>query len=145
MGVSDYNLMKIIPPVFAKLGIRGYVVHSEDGIDEISLTGRTYISEVTGDRIEEFEIYPQDFGFKKCTMQDLKGGDVETNRKIMMDIVTNREKGPMHDVVLLNTAFLLKAAGLAKTVKDGISLGESVLENGECSRKFNRLLEAVNR
>lgn len=144
MGVCDYNLMKIIPPVFRKLRIRGYVVHSEDGIDEISLTGRTYIAEVTEDRIEEFELYPQDVDFKKCTLADLKGGDVETNRRIMLDIITNKEKGPMQDVVLLNTAFLLKAAGVVKNVKDGISLGKKVLEKGECIRRFNQLLEAVN-
>lgn len=145
MGVSDYNLLKIIPPVFQKLGIRGYVVHSEDGIDEISLTGRTYVSEVIEDRIEEFEVYPQDFGFKKCSITDLKGGDVQANGRIMLDIITNREKGPMRDVVLLNTAFLLKAAGLVKNVKEGISLGKKVLEKETCSRKFNELLEAVNK
>ncbi len=143
MGVSDYNLMRIIPPVFQKLGIRGFVVHSEDGIDEISLTGRTYVSEITESRIEEFEIYPQDFNFKKCSMNDLKGGDVQTNGKIMSDIISGREKGPMRDVVLLNTAFLLKAGGAVKNVKEGIALGKKTLENGTCIKKFNGLLEAA--
>jgi anthranilate phosphoribosyltransferase len=145
MGVNDYNLLKIIPPVFRSLGIRGYVVHSEDGIDEISLTGRTYISEISEDRITEFEIYPQDFGFKKCTIADLKGGDVKTNGRIMLDIINNKEKGPMLDVVLLNTAFLLKAGGIVKNVKDGISFGKSVIEKGLCYKKFNEVLEAINR
>lgn len=145
MGVSDYNHIKIIPPVFQSLGIRGYVVHSEDGIDEISLTGRTYISEISENRITEFEIYPQDFGFKKCLLADLKGGDAETNSRIMLDIISNKEKGPMLDVVLLNTAFLLKASGSVKRVSDGISLCKKVIEKGTCYRKFNELLEAVNR
>ncbi len=145
MGVSDYNLLRIIPPVFHSMGIRGYVVHSEDGIDEISLTGRTYIAEVSGNRINEFEIYPQDFGFKKCSISDIRGGDAQTNVRIMLDIIKGTEKGAKRNVVLLNTAFLLKAGGIAGDVKEGISIGEKILEQQTCYRKFNELLDAVNK
>ncbi|MCX8082630.1 MAG: anthranilate phosphoribosyltransferase [bacterium] len=145
MGVNDYKLLKIIPPVFQRLGIRGYIFHSEDGLDEISLTGKTYMSEVSTKGIREFEIYPQDFGFKKCNLSDLKGGDVKTNGEILLSIIKGKEKGAMRDVVLLNTAFLLNAAGTTKTVKEGIELSVSAIEKGICWKKINEVLEAVNR
>ncbi len=145
MGVSDYNLLKIIPPVFQSMGIEGYVFHSEDGLDEISLTGRTYMAEMSGRRIREFEIYPQDFGFRKCSIADIEGGDVKTNAQILMDIITGKEKGAKRDVVLLNTAFLLKAAGFASDIKKGISIAAGTLEKQICVTKFNKLLDAVNK
>ncbi len=145
MGVCDYNLLGVIPSVFRALGIRGYVFHSEDGIDEISLTGRTYVSEVSENRIEEFEIYPQDFGFKKCSLKDLLGGETAENADIMLSILRNREKGAKRDVVLLNTAFLLKAAGRAGSIKEGLEIGSEILSNGTAYRKFEELLEEMER
>lgn len=145
MGVNDYNLLRIIPPVFQRLGIKGYVFHSEDGIDEISLTGKTYIVRVQKNKIEEFEIYPQDFGFKKCSLSDLKGGDTRTNSEILWNIIKGREKGPMRDVVLLNTAFLLNAAGLVKEIKNGIEMAENAIEKGIAIKRFSEILEAVNK
>jgi len=145
MGVNDYNLLKIIPAVFQRLGIRGYIFHSEDGLDEISLTAKTYISEVSKKGIREFEIYPQDFGFKKCKLSDLKGGDTKINGEILLNIIKGKEKGAMRDVVLLNTAFLLNAAGVTKNIKEGIELSINTIEKGMCWRKFNEVLEAVNR
>ncbi len=144
-GVNDYNLLKIIPPVFQAMGIRGYVVHSEDGIDEISLTGRTYIAEISGSHIKEFEIYPQDFGFKKCLLSDLKGGDAGTNSKILLEIISGREKGAMRDVVVLNTAFLLKAAGAASDIKHGIKIAVDTLEKQKCLARFEKLLDSANK
>ncbi|MCM8829415.1 MAG: anthranilate phosphoribosyltransferase [Candidatus Omnitrophica bacterium] len=145
MGVNDYNLLKIIPLVFQRLGIKGYIFHSADGIDEISLTGKTYMVEVSKKRIKEFEIYPQDFGFKKCKLSDLKGGDVKTNGDILLDIIKGKEKGAMKDIVLLNTAFLLTAAGVSKDVKEGIDIATNTIEKGICWKRFNEILEAVNR
>jgi len=145
MGVNEYNLLEIIPEVFHLLGIKGYVFHSEDGLDEISLTGKTYICEVSKKGIKEFEIYPQDFGLKKCRLSDLKGGDVRRNSEILLNIIKGKEKGPMRDVVLLNTAFLLNAAGVTKNIKEGIELARKTIEKGTCWRRFNEVLEAVNR
>lgn len=143
MGVSDYNLLKVIPPVFKSLGIRGYIFHSEDGIDEISLTGKTYMAQVSEDKIEEFEIYPQDFGFNKCSLAELAGGDAGENGEIILSILGNREKGAKRDVVLLNTAFLLKAGGKTSTVKEGIELGLDILQKGVAHSKFSCLLEEM--
>jgi anthranilate phosphoribosyltransferase len=145
MGVNDYNLLKIIPPVFQAMGIRGYVVHSEDGIDEISLTGRTYIAEISGSHIKEFEIYPQDFGFKKCLLSDLKGGDAGTNSRILLEIISGREKGAMRDVVVLNTAFLLKAAGTVADIKHGIKMAIDALEKQKCLARFEKMLDSANK
>lgn len=140
MGVSDYKLLSVIPPVFQMLGIKGYVFYSEDGIDEISLTGRTYISEVSENKIEEFEIYPQDFGFEKCKIKELLGGSVGENTDILISILQNKERGPKRDVVLLNTAFLLKAANKVSSVKEGLEMSSKILSSGMVYRKFKELI-----
>lgn len=145
MGVCNYNLLKIIPYVFRRFGIKGYVFYSDDGLDEISLTGKTYIVEVFRNKTEEFEIYPQEFGLKKCKIEELKGGTVKENAEILKKILKNEEKGPKRDIVILNTAFLLKAAGKVKTIKEGINLCYATLAKEIPYRKFYELIEEVNK
>lgn len=145
MGVCDYNLLKIIPYVFSRFGIRGYIFYSDDGIDEISLTGKTYIVEVSKNKIEEFEMYPQEFGLKKCKIEELKGGTAQENAEIILRILKNEEKGAKRDVVVLNTAFLLKATGKVKDVKEGIEFCYNILKKGIPYRKFSELIEEANK
>ncbi|MCD6407825.1 anthranilate phosphoribosyltransferase [bacterium] len=145
MGVCDYNLLKIIPYVFRRFGIKGYIFYSDDGLDEISLAGKTYIVEVSRNKIEEFEIYPQEFGLKKCKIEELKGGTVKENAEILTKILKNEEKGAKRDIVILNTAFLLKASGKVKSVKEGIELCDNILKKELPYRKFSELIEEVNK
>ncbi|MCM8818342.1 MAG: anthranilate phosphoribosyltransferase, partial [Candidatus Omnitrophica bacterium] len=144
MGVNDYFLLKIIPSVFKNLGIKGYVFHSEDGLDEITLTGKTYIVEIDRE-IKEFEIYPEDFGIKRCKLDDIKGGNLKENAKILIDILKGKEKGPKRDIVSLNTSFLLKTCGIVKKIEEGIKLCEETLENGIPYKKFNKIVEFLNK
>lgn len=141
MGVSEYRIMKLIPYVFKKLNIRGYIFFAEDGLDEISLTGKTYIVEVKKDEIREYEIYPQNFGMKKCSLADLKGGEPEENKEIIVRILKNKEKDAKRDIVILNTAFLLKSAGKVDSIEDGIELCRNILEREIAYRKFMELLD----
>jgi len=145
MGVSNYNLLKILPYVFKNLGIRGYIFFGEDGIDEITLTGKTYVVEVGKDRIEEFEVYPQSFGLKRCKIEDIKGGDAEENAEIIKNIMRGKEKGAKRDIVLLNTAALLIAAGKAKRFDEGIEMCKEVIKSGKSYRKLCEIIEYVNR
>lgn len=144
MGVNDYSLLKIIPYVFKNLGIKGYVFHSEDGIDEITLTGKTYIVEVD-DEIKEFEVYPEDFGLKRCKIEDIKGGELKENAQILLDIIKGKEKGAKKDIVCLNTSFLLKICSVVNKIEEGIELCNEVLKKGIPYRKFNEIIEFLNK
>ncbi|MFN4226781.1 MAG: anthranilate phosphoribosyltransferase [Candidatus Ratteibacteria bacterium] len=144
MGVNEYNLLKIIPYVFKNLGIKGYVFHSEDGLDEITLTGKTYIVEIN-EEINEFEISPEDFNLKRCKLQDIKGGSVKENAEILLNIIKGKEKGPKKDIVCLNTAFLLKATGRVKKIEEGIELSKEILTKGIPYNKFNEIVEYIRK
>ncbi len=144
MGVNDYFLLKIIPNVFRNFGIKGYVFHSEDGLDEITLTGKTYIVEIDKE-IREFEIYPEDFGMKRCNLEDIKGGNLKENAEIFIDIIKGKEKGPKKDIVCLNTAFLLKATGIVNKIEEGIELSKETLKKGIPYNKFNKILEFIKK
>jgi len=145
MGVSDYQLLKTIPIVFQKLGLRGYIFHAEDGLDEISLTGKTYIVETTPEKIEEKEIHPGIFGFKKCGLKELVGGDAKENAEIIRQILQGKEKGAKRDIVVLNTSVLLKASGIAKSFREGIELCNSTLDSGKAYNKLREILEYANK
>jgi anthranilate phosphoribosyltransferase len=144
MGVNDYSLLKIIPYVFKNLGIKGYVFHSEDGLDEITLTGKTYIVEII-EEIREFEIFPEDFNLKRCKIEDIKGGNLKDNAEILLNIIKGKEKGPKKDIVCLNTAFLLKATGTVNKIEDGIELTAEILKKGIPYKKFNKILEFIEK
>ena len=145
MGVSEYRLLKLIPPVFRKLNINGFVFFAEDGIDEISLTGKTFIVEVNNREIREYEVYPQNFGFKRCSLSDLKGGTPRENRDIIINILKNKESGAKKDIVILNTAFLLKAAGKVDNIKEGIDLSRNIVEKGIAYKKFMKLIDYLKK
>ena len=144
MGVNEYFLLKIIPYVFKNLNIKGYVFYSEDGLDEITLTGKTYIVEVDKE-IREFEIFPEDFNLKRCKIDDIKGGNLKENAEILLNIIKGKEKGPKKDIVCLNTAFLLKATGVVNRIEDGIELVGEILKKGIPYKKFNKILEFIKK
>ena len=142
MGVSSYNLLKVIAPVFQKLGITGYVVCGEDGTDEITPAGKSYIVEVTETKIEETELYPQNLGLEKCTLSELSGGNAEQNAKIIKMIFQGKEKGARRDTVILNTAVILKAYGIAENFESGIELAVSVLDSGKAYSDLCEIVES---
>ncbi|MCM8772011.1 MAG: anthranilate phosphoribosyltransferase [Candidatus Omnitrophica bacterium] len=144
MGVNEYTLLKIIPYVFKNLGIKGYIFFSEDGLDEISLTGKTYIVEVNKE-IKEFEIYPEDFGLKRCKLEDIKGGNLKENAEILLNILKGKEKGPKREIVCLNSSFLLKICGVVKSVEEGIEICNEDLKKGNPYNKLNKIIEFLNK
>ncbi|MCS7181265.1 MAG: anthranilate phosphoribosyltransferase [bacterium] len=144
MGVNEYSLLKIIPYVFKNLGIKGYIFHSEDGLDEITLTGKTYIVEVSNG-IREFEVSPEDFGLKRCKLEDLKGGSLRENAEIILNVLRGKEKGPKRDIVCLNTSFLLKLCGFVRKIEDGIKLCDELLEKEIPYIKLNEIINFLNK
>jgi len=141
MGVGDYHLLRIIPRVFQKLGIRGYVFCGEDGLDEITLTGKTFLVEVRRDRVMETEVYPQSFGLKRCRREDLKGSQAVENALLIKEILTGRQRGPCRDIVCANAAAVLRACGRVKSFPEGVAQVSQVLDKGIAWTKFQKVLE----
>ncbi|MBI5894232.1 MAG: anthranilate phosphoribosyltransferase, partial [Deltaproteobacteria bacterium] len=120
-----------------------FIVHGEDGLDEITLTASTKVTELKKGQIKTYHIKPEDFGFERCKPEDLKGGDPEENAKIILDIFKGK-KSPKRDVVILNSAFAIIAGGLAKTIKEGIAIARGAIDSGAALEKLNKLKEMTN-
>lgn len=140
LGVSDNTLFEIIPEILLRLGIKkAWVCFGEDGIDEITLTDRTYIAEVT-DKIDRFQIKPEDFGMKRCTLKEITGTTPSENAEILKKIFLGREKGPKKDIILLNTASLLYIAGRVSNIKEGIELAENTIKSGLAISNLEKII-----
>jgi len=144
LGVYRRELVEPMTRVLKKLGCKkGFIVHGSDGMDEITLTGSTYIGEISN-HLSFYEVCPEDYGLKSCSLEELKGGDADRNAEIVKDILSG-EKGPCRDIVLLNSAFALVAADKVSTVSDGLKLAAEVVDNGMALGKLNELVEMTNR
>ncbi|MCM8768518.1 MAG: anthranilate phosphoribosyltransferase, partial [Candidatus Omnitrophica bacterium] len=130
MGVGDPALLETISQVFQKLGIRGYVFWGEDGLDEITLTGRTFMVEVKGNRLRKLEVFPETFGLKRCRKEELKGGTPEENAEIIKGVASGKIHGAYRNIVAINVATLLKACGKVKNFREGVALVNQVLDKG---------------
>lgn len=144
LGVYDLKLTKPIAEALGRLGSKhALVVHGKDGLDEVTTTDRTQISELKNGRIRTYEISPRDLGIKKAKPEDLEGGDPGENAKVAMDILSG-EKGPKYDIVILNAGCAIYAADRTDTIKEGIQSAEESLESGAALGKLQLLKEATN-
>jgi anthranilate phosphoribosyltransferase len=139
MGVYAPELTDLIGQVLMKLGSRHcYVVHGEDGLDEITTTGRTKICEGKNGRIQCYHLDPKDVGLKKARIDELKGGSPEENATITAAILKG-EKGPKRDIVLFNAAPALVACGKASTLQEAVKLAGAVIDSGAAWDKLESL------
>jgi len=144
LGVYDSKLTKPIADALGRLGSKhALVVHGRDGLDEVTTTDKTQVSELKNGKIRTYEISPRDFGIKKAKPDDFEGGDPDENAKIAMDILSGGE-GPKHDIVVLNAGCAIYAADKADSIKEGIKSAEESLESGAALGKLQLLKEATN-
>ena len=144
MGVYRAELVEKLAGVLHKLGCRhGFVVHGCDGMDEITLTGETLIAEVTASGIRLMTVTPEHFGFSRCTIDALRGGDVSANADIVRSIL-NGECGPRREIVLLNAAYALIAAGAAATPAAGITMAADAIDSGRALNQLHKLAEMTH-
>jgi anthranilate phosphoribosyltransferase len=123
---------------------RAWVVHGADGLDELSTTGYTKVSECKGTAVQTFYVHPADFGLAKATPESLKGGDAATNATIVTAVLGG-EQGRPRDVVLLNAGAALFVAGQATTVKDGIAKAAAAIDSGAAQHVLEKLIAVSNR
>ena len=130
--------------VLGALGVkRAVVVHGSDGLDEITLTGRTWAAFLDRGVVEEREIDPQELGLALCAPSDLAGGDPEDNAAIARAILEGRDRGPKRAIVLLNAAAAVYASGAAADLASGLALATESLDSGAALAKLEALKEAT--
>ncbi len=144
LGVYDEKLVEMLAKVLAKLGCRrGFVVHGQDGMDEITLTGPTRIAEINAGQVSLSTIEPEDFGLRRCLLSDLQGGDAEENAAIVRDVLGGNE-GPKRDIVLLNSAYALVASGIVESVESGLQKARNTIDAGLAKAKLEGLVTLTN-
>lgn len=141
IGVFAKEYMEVIANVLSKLGSEDImVVHSEDGLDEITITAKTYISRAKNGRISLYSISPEEFGFSKASIDAIKGGDRKRNAEIILGILKG-DKSPATDMVLLNASAALQVAGRANSFKEGIEIARDVISSGRALKKLQDLIK----
>ncbi len=144
IGVYDPSLTETLAMVLKNLGVRGaFAVWGEDGLDEISIMGRTRVTQLKDGLIETYYIEPEDFGMTRAPLEEIKGGSREENALILQKVLEG-EKGPKRDVVLLNSAACLVAAGLAGNLREGIKIAENSIDSGGAKEKLESLITFTN-
>ena len=143
VGVSSPEIMELMANALQGLGLKhAFVVHGANGLDEVSISSRTYVVEILGDEIRQFMMTSEDFGIPSARIDAILGGNARENAKIVESIFRG-ERGPKRDVVLLNTAPALVAAGAASTWKEGIRLAAESIDSGAALRKLEELRRFV--
>jgi anthranilate phosphoribosyltransferase len=127
--------------VLAELGtIRAFVVHGADGLDEISNTGESRVSEVREGMVRTYVVRPEDFGLPRASIGDLMGGDREQNAAIIRALLDGAP-GPKRDIVLMNAAAALVAGARARDLKEGVALAAQSLDTGAARSRLHALVE----
>ncbi|MER3425133.1 MAG: anthranilate phosphoribosyltransferase [Nitrospiraceae bacterium] len=145
LGVYDYNLTELLAKVLMHLGTRHcFLVHGMDGLDEVTLTDRTRVSEGKAGVVSSYFLEPKDFGVERVRLKDLVGGTAEENAHITREILQGR-KGPKRDIVCMNAALAFVAGCKAKTVQEGFELAGRVIDSGAAMEKLERLVTFTNK
>jgi anthranilate phosphoribosyltransferase len=120
-----------------------WVVHGSDGLDEITLTGPSFVASLDNGDIRTFEVTPEDAGLTRVNGEALKGGDADANA-VALQGVLDGEPSPYRDVALLNAAAALIVAGRAKDLKEGVAIGVKSLDSGAAASRLKHLVAVSN-
>jgi len=114
-----------------------WIVHGEDGMDELTTTGKTHIVELKDGSITEFDISPKDMGLDSSSLEDIKGGDADYNAAAILGLMRG-EKGAFRDIVLLNAGAAIHIAGKAVDLKEGIAIAAEQIDDGKAEKIMQR-------
>jgi anthranilate phosphoribosyltransferase len=142
LGVFSEKLVDTMAQVLKNLGIkRAFIVHGADGLDEISITGKTVAAVLKDGSIHRAEYHPQDFGFTPVSLQQIKGGDTKENAEILLSILNNKDKSAFTNVTLLNAAAAIVAGDKARDITEGINIAREAIASGQALKKLHALIE----
>jgi len=141
LGVYEPRLTETMATVLKDLGIQqGLVVHGEDTLDEISITGKTKVTEFREGQVKTYFIKPEDFGLKRGRLIEIEGGDKKKNAEIILEILRGT-RGAKRDITVLNAGAVFMIAGRAKNLDEGIELANQSIDSGEAFNKLERLIK----
>jgi anthranilate phosphoribosyltransferase len=144
VGVYSVELVEKLAEALSLLGLRrAFVVHGLDGLDEITITGPTRVAEVRNGGVRGYEITPEEFGVARAAIEEISGGDAAANAEIITDILAGR-KSARRDVILLNAAAALVAAGKADDIGSAVPLAERSIDSGAAAEKLETLVRFTN-
>jgi anthranilate phosphoribosyltransferase len=144
LGVYSAGLLEPMARVLKNLGTRrAWIVHGEDGLDEISVTAPTKVAELKGSAVTLFTITPEEFGFKRAGISDIRGGSARENAEIISGIL-NGQKGARRDIVVLNAAAGLYVGEKVRDMKEGVRAAEEAIDSGKAMERLQSLIQLTN-
>lgn len=144
LGVYRQDLTRPVAEVLKSLGSKAaFVVHGTDHSDEISITGKTTISQLKDGAIEDYQIEPEDAGLKKARLEEIRGGKPQENAQMIKKILEG-ETGPPRDVVLLNAAAVFVASRKVSDLKEGVEMARESIDSGKAMNKLKELVRFSN-
>src|SRR5579859_4541477 len=144
VGVYALELVERLAEALSMLGLRrALVVHGLDGLDEITITGKTRVAEAREGSVRSYEVEPEEFGLKRASLEEISGGDAVENAAIIRAVLAG-EKSPRRDVVLLNAAAALVAAGRAEHIGQAVPIAAESIDSGAAERKLEGLVRFAN-
>lgn len=144
LGVYDKDLTEKLAKVLKRCGAINAAVVNGSGLDEITTTGKTKISELKNGRIKTFFLTPEEVDMKRVTLKDLKGGSPEENAKITLDVL-ECQKNPYTDIAVLNAGAALYVSGKTSDIKSGVEMAQEILESGKPKRKLDMLIDFTSK
>ncbi len=145
LGVFSADVMDLVAATLAELGVeRAFVVHGAGNLDEISLAGETLVAEVRGGAVTRFTVAPEAFGVARAPIESVRGGTAEENSALIRSIFED-EAGPARDIVVVNAAAALVAAGMAGNFREGAGLASFVITSGAAGEKLESLAKFTSK
>lgn len=145
IGVWRKDLAERLAQVLAALGTeRAWVVHGEDGLDEITLAGKTHVAEARDGAVKTLEIAPEDFGFEARALDHLRGGDTEANAVIVRAVLDGSRNDEARSLVIMNAAAALMLGGASADLREGAKLAAHSIDSGAALEKLERLIQVTN-
>lgn len=145
IGVWRKEFAEKLAHVLSELGTEhAWVVHGEDGLDEITLAGKTHVAEARNGEVKTLEISPEDFGFEMASLDHLRGGDADANAKIVSAVLSGARKDEARTLVIMNAAAALLLGGAAADLRQGAEMAANSIDSGAAEHKLELLIEATS-
>jgi anthranilate phosphoribosyltransferase len=145
IGVWHASLVEPLARTLAALGTeRAWVVHGRDGLDEITISDKTFVAEAKGGVVHTFHIAPEDFHIKRAHLDELRGGDAEMNARIIRSVLAGERRDAARSLVVANAAGALYVGGRGESLLEAAAIAEASIDTGAASDKLRQLVEATN-
>ena len=143
IGVWNRNLVEPLAQTLSLLGTeRSWIVHGNDGLDEVTLADKTFVAEASNGAMRMFEIEPTDFGLERVALDGLGGGDAEANAAIIRSVLSGARRDAARALVVVNAAAALHVGGLAENLREGTGLAEQSIDSGAAASKLAELIRS---